>query len=179
MGEADRRWLLRGVVLGLAILVGAVAWITSRDDDDQAPPTAPEARIVEESELGELAASTGYPVYWAGTIGGTSLELTESADGSVQVRYLEEEVEAGEGPAAALTVVSYPLADPAAALDAFAGEAGSIVRSGDGRRAVTSVDNPNSVYFVSPDNSVQVEVYDPSPKRALALVLSGQVRPAG
>jgi hypothetical protein len=34
------------------------------------------------------------------------------------------------------------------------------------------------VYLISPDNTLQIEVYDPSPERAMELALSGQVRPA-
>jgi hypothetical protein len=41
---------------------------------------------------------------------------------------------------------------------------------------VTSAESPGSAYFTSPDNTVQVDVYDPHRGRALALVLSGRVR---
>lgn len=138
------------------------------------------ARIVAPSGLGEVAALLGQPVYWAGPVSGKELELTELGEGGgVQVRYLPEGVEARDGASAPLTVGSYPLSDPGAALDAFAKRPGSVVRRGrGGRKVVVSTRSPTSAYFVSPDNSVQVEVYDRSPKRALALALSGRVRPA-
>jgi len=179
MDVGDRRWLLRGVVVGLAVVVGVVAWIASGEDDEAVVPVEEaEPRIVAVQELEGIAAAGGYPVYWAGPRAGTALELTESSDGSVQIRHLGDGVGVGEEPAAFLTVGTYPLADPAAALDSFAAEPSAIVRrSPDGRRIVTSSQKPTSVYFASPDNSVQVEVYDPSPKRALALALSGRVRP--
>lgn len=181
MSVGKRQWLLRGVVLGLALVVGVVAWLATRDDGS-APAPEPEAeaepRIVMTQELGDIAALSGHPVYWAGPMPGTSLEATESADGSVQVRYLNEGAGVGEEPAAFLTVGTYPLPDPAGALESFLEEPGSITRSRAGRTVATSTKKPTSVYFVSPDNTVQVEVYDPSPKRALGLALSGQVRPA-
>jgi hypothetical protein len=181
MSVGNRPWLLRGVVLALALVVGVVAWLATRDDGSSAPALKAEAepRTVVTHELGSIAAVSGHPVYWAGPIPGTSLEATESADGSVQVRYLEEGAAAGEQPAAFLTVGTYPLPDPAGALKAFTKQPGSIIHSRDGRKVATNAEKPTSVYFVNPDNTVQVEVYDPSPRRALSLALSGQVRPAG
>lgn len=176
-----RPWLLRGAVLALALVVGLVALIASGDDDgdEEAAPVATESRLVEATELANAAATAGHLVYWAGPMDGTELELTESEDGSTQVRYLEGADEAGTESAAALTIGTYPLPDPAAALDRFAGEAGSKTKtSPQGLEVVTSESSPNSAYFVSPDNSVQVEVYDPEPGRALELALSGRVRPA-
>src|SRR5262245_41046297 len=122
MAAADRRrWLLRGSVLGLALLVALVAWLTARDSSDSgARGETTETRIVSAAELGDAAALSGHPVYWAGPIAGAELELTESGEGDVQVRYLEEGTEAGDESAEALTVGSYPLPDPAGALAAFA-----------------------------------------------------------
>ena len=60
----------------------------------------------------------------------------------------------------------------------FAARPGAIVRhSKDGTEVVSSREQPTSVYFVGPDKAVQVEVYDPSPRRAMQLALSGRVRP--
>lgn len=169
-------------MIALAVVVGLVAWMVTRDgngDDEAAPPAATDARLIEPAELGNVAATAGHPVYWAGEVEGRQLELTESPEGGVQVRYLEEGTEAGEGPVEALTVGSYPLPDPEQALDAFAELPGAIVRRGeDGRKVVSNNQRRSSVYFVDPDNSVQVEVYDPSPQRAMSLARSGQARPA-
>lgn len=164
---------------GLGAGVGIVAWLATRDGDDEAAPASSEAaetRIVDAAELGEIAALAGHPVYWAGPVAGAVMEATEGSDGSVQVTYLED----GGDSTEALTVGTYPLPDPQGALDDFAARPGSVVRQADdGTEVVTSSEQPTSVYFVDPDNTVQVEVYDPSPSRALSLALSGRVRPAG
>jgi hypothetical protein len=176
VGPLARPWLLRGAVLALAIAVGLIAWIAG-EGESEPPGAAPKARLLDERELANLPALLGHPVYWAGRQPRAELELTEHEDGSVQVRYLEP----GEaGPDEALTVGTYPLPDPRAALATFAAEPGSLVRrSRNGLEVFSNEANRSSVYFASPDNSVQVEVYDPSPARALELALSGRVRPAG
>jgi hypothetical protein len=79
-----------------------------------------------------------------------------------------------------LTIGSYPLPDPVAAVDSLAGRKGSVARSSaGGREVVTSAEKPTSVYFASSDGSVQVEVYDPDAKQAMSLALSARVRPVG
>lgn len=180
--ESNRRMLRIGIV-ALALIVGVVAWVATRGGDsaDSTPAASgKEAEIVNLAQLEEFAAAAGHPVYWVGTVPGKELEASETATGDVQIRYLEEGTEAGGGPAGVLTIGSYPLPDPGAAVKAFAGRSGSVVRhASDGREVVTSVEKPSSVYFASPDNSVQVEVYDPAYKRAMGLALSDRVQPVG
>jgi hypothetical protein len=178
-----RRLLLRVGVIGLAVAVALIAWLTTRGGDsgseESNAPEEPASRVVSEAELGETAAKLGQPVYWAGAQPGDELELTELSEGGTQVRYVPEGTEVGEGSAALLTVGSYPLADPEKDLEGFAKRPGSIVRHAkDGTEVVSSEESATSVYFVSPDNNVQVEVYDPSPQRAMSLALSGRVQPA-
>jgi hypothetical protein len=106
------------------------------------------------------------------------LEATESPDGSVLVRYLEDGAEIEEGAAKFLAVGSYPMANAAKALDGFAELPGAIVsRAPDGRELVTHKESKNSVYFTSPDNSVQIEVYASSPEDAMSLARSGKIQP--
>src|ERR1044072_8008244 len=183
--QSKRRMLRIGIV-ALALLVGVIAWVASKGDDGEATPAPSnaaagvEAKIVSVEELEEFAGEAGHEVYWAGPLPGTGVEVGESAAGNVQIRYLDEGTAAGEGSEAVLTVGSYPLADPSAALEGFAKRKGSLVRkSPNGREVVTSVEKPTSVYFTGESGEVQVEVYAPSYKRAMGLALSDQVRPVG
>jgi hypothetical protein len=182
---ADRRKLLRIGVIAIAIVVALVAWLATRDSgggSSEPAKTAAEAapRIVSVDELREVAVTLGQPIYWAGPVKGKELELKELSEGGVQVLYLPEGTAAGEGSPKSLTIGSYPLPDPEKALEGFAKRDGSSAQTAsDGREVVASAESPTSVYFASPDNSVQVEVYDPSPQRAMSLALSGKVQPAG
>lgn len=176
--------MLRVGIVALALLVGVIAWIATKGDGGGSAPapasTGVEAEIVSGAELEELAASAGHAVYWAGEVPGKEMEASETAEGDFQVRYLDEGTEAGGGSKGVLTIGSYPLPDPVAAVEGFAARKGSLTRrSADGREVVTSVEKPTSVYFASSDGSVQVEVYDPNYKRAMSLALSAHVRPVG
>jgi hypothetical protein len=181
---AKQRLFLRGGVVALAAVVAVIAWLATRDDgggsDKGSTATEAGSRIVSQAELAEVEATLGQPVYWAGAVPGTEVELEELGEDGTRVRYVPAGTEAGEGSAASLTVGSYPLADPKAATEDFAARSGSVVRRAKGGTEVVSgEENPTSVYFASPGNRVQVEVYDPSPKRAMGLALSGRVQPAG
>lgn len=174
--------LLRSGLVGLAAVVAIVAWLVTRGDDQGGEKTEVQAEpvvaIVSPAGLAAAAARLGQPLYWVGSLPGTELELEELSEGGTRVIYLPAGEDAGADSAAALTIGSYPLADPEAALHAFAAQPGAIVRhSSDGTEVVSSREQPTSVYFVGAEKTVQVEVYDPSPRRAMRLALSGQVRP--
>lgn len=180
--QAKLRLLLRAGVATLAAVVALVAWLVTQGDgesgDGSGASTEASSRIVSRAELAETAVKLGQPVYWAGAVPGTELELEELGEGGARVRYVPEGGEVEEGSPAALTIGSYPLADPEAALQAFADRGESIVRHArDGSEVVSSEELPTSVYFVGSDKRVQVEVYDPSPRRAMRFALSGRVRP--
>lgn len=172
---------MRGAALALALLVGVVAWLATRDGGTEpaAPAATDEARIVAEEELADFAATAGYPVYWAGPpAAGGQLELTELSGGGALVRYLEEGEEPGASPAGRVAIGSYPLADPGGAVRSIAGRPGAIERRLPGvGEVVASPREGTSAYFADPTNAVQVEVYAPTLARALGLLRSGRVRP--
>jgi hypothetical protein len=176
-----QRLLLRAGLVSLAALVAIIAWLATRADDQgnegREAQTAPSVAIVSPARLAAATAKLGQPVYWAGSLPGTELELEELPEGT-RVIYLPAGEEAGADSSTALTIGSYPLADPESALREFAARPGAIVRhASDGTEVVSSREQPTSVYFVGADKTVQVEVYDPSPRRAMRLALSGRVRP--
>jgi hypothetical protein len=139
LSEAQKqRLLLRGGLASLAIVVAIVAWLATRNDDQGGDggevPARPAITIVSPGGLVATAAKLDQPVYWAGSLPGTELELEELSDGGARVVYLLAGEKAGTDSAATLAIGSYPLADPEAALAEFAARPpGAIVRhSGDG-----------------------------------------------
>lgn len=170
--DGGRNLVLRGAVIALAVVLGVVAWLATKDDGSGASASGGTERVLSAGELSRFAEGLEYPVYWAGPVAGAELQLVEVDEG-VQVRYAEP----GRKPAEELTIGSYPVANPRRAVAAVAAEAGAEVRSGAGGRVVTNSGSPTSVYFASPDNAVEVEVYDPRPARAMSLARSGRVQP--
>jgi hypothetical protein len=167
--------MTRALLIALVAIVALVAWLATRDGREAPPPaSANESDLVSIRELRDVAGRTGHPVYWAGPIADTSLETTEGAGGSVEVRYLPEG--GVDETSEALTIGSYPIPNPRAALRAFADRPGSVTHRGArGREVVVGRRSRTSAYFVDPGNEVQVEVYDPSPARALALARSARI----
>jgi hypothetical protein len=171
---SNRRKTLRWGLLGLVVVVALVAWLGSRGGDSDAG-----SRLLTAPELREAAGKLDHPLYWDGPAVGAEYELRELEDeGGAQVLYLPAGAGSEGAATRALTIGSYPLDDPKAAVEAFAEQPGAIVRHAkDGRVVVSRAKTPTSVYFAAPDNSVEVEVYAPSPKRAMQLALSGSVLP--
>ena len=173
--HAGRR--LAGVIAALALLALG-GWLLLRDDGGGSPqPGAPEAAGID--RLQELSASVGHEVYWAGAPApGGELELTHQDDGRIYVRYLTGDGAVGDDRADFTTVGTYPVPGALAALRREAKGADAITRDlPGGGLAYLSAERPSSVYLAWPGSAYQVEVYDPSPKRALDLVLSGAIEP--
>ena len=177
-GRSARR---RNVAVALLVVLalGLVAWLLMRDDDaDPAPaPGSPEAASIE--QLRDLSASVGHDVYWAGAPApGTELELTHQADGRIYVRYLTGDAPVGDARPRFTTVGTYPVPGALAALSKEAKRPAAITRTlPDGGLAFVDANRPTSVYLAWPGSDYEVEVFDPSPKRALDLVLTGAIAP--
>ena len=77
-------------------------------------------------------------------------------------------------------VGTYPIPDALEVLQELSKQTGEkSVSAPGGGLAVYSIDAPNNVYVAYPGSDVQIEVFDPSAKRALRLVTSGRVAPVG
>jgi hypothetical protein len=164
------------------IAVAAVLLIRAiiDDDDSSSPESTTAAEIVSVDELRESAGSQEEPIYWAGAQAGTELELKQPADDRTYVRYLTDGAEAGDPSVDFLTVGSYDFPDAAGALRKQSRTAGGVEASAPGGGVVYfDRERPQSVYLAYPDEDVQIEVFDPNPRRALRLVSSGQIVPVG
>jgi hypothetical protein len=169
-------------VAGLAavVIVAAAAWFfLIRDDDSDDSGSSGgvnQARIVDEDGLREFAGSVGHEVYWAGPQDDAEIELTNTEDGSVFVRYLTGDAEAGDPRPDFLTIGTYPVPDAFEALDEAAqGDRFERLELDDGAFAMYDSEFPASVHFAYPDTNFEVEVYDPQAGRALELVNEGEI----
>lgn len=177
-----QRWepanLRIGAIVAVVLGLGLLAWILLGGDDDNGESGATAARVVSIEELQELAGSRDRPVFWAGAQSGVKYEFTETSDGSTYVRYLAEDADVGDPRPNYLTVATYPLDNGYARLIAESRREGTETeRLQNGGRALVRRDRPSSVYVAYPRGKYQVEVYDPSPRRAREMVQSGAIQP--
>jgi hypothetical protein len=134
---------------------------------------------VSESQLKALASQSNHPIYWAGSKPGT-FELTRTTDGRTYIRYLPSADEVGDRNPSYLTVGTYPTKRAFSAIKRAAARPGGVsARIDHGGLLVFNNSTPKSVYFSYPKSGYQVEVYDPSPLQARALVLGGSIKPIG
>ena len=168
-----------GALVALAVLVGLLVWLLARGgDDDSASTSSSSATAASVQDLAALPGTVGHPVYWAGPRRDFTYELTRTGDGRIYIRYLPAGVAVGSNQPKYLTVGTYPSTNALAAIRGIAKRLDvKTMRVKGGGSAVQDTKHPTSVYFASPGSDYQVEVYDPSPARALQLVLSGKVTP--
>ena len=166
------------VVTALAVMLLAGCGESDSDSNTQANDGAGE--IVSPDSLRETASEGKTPIYWAGEQGGTELELSRPDKGRTYVRYLTGGAEAGDKRADFLTVGTYAQPNAVASLRRQGKRSGGTIARAPGNATVYfNRDNPQSVYLAYPSAPVEVEVFDPSFKRALRLVESGQIVAVG
>jgi hypothetical protein len=123
------------------------------------------------------AAATARPIYWAGPQQNVTYELTQTSNGRAYVRYLPRGVKAG-ATTGYLTVGTYPLQNALAATKAAAKRSGGVaIDLGHGGFGFYARSSPSSVHLAYPGEDSQVEVFDPSPRRAQEVASSGRLRP--
>jgi hypothetical protein len=173
----------RAVRVGGALTVlgvGFGVWLFAVSDRSPNAATASkaEAVLLSAQDLGDVSTQTHHPVYWAGSIAGTSYEFTRTNDGRIYVRYLPEGVDAGDPRPMYTTVGTYPRPNAYSVLRHASTRPGAkAYDTTGGALVVTNTKTPTSAYFAFKNSPYLVEVFNPSAWKALQLTLSGQVRP--
>jgi hypothetical protein len=160
--------------LVLALMAGCGG--SGSDSSSSQPTSSGAAEIVSADSLREAAVAGTRPIYWAGEQDGTELELSRPDKGRTYVRYLTGGAEAGDKRADFLTVGTYAQPNAVASLRRQAKRSGGTLGHAPNNATVYyDRGSPQSVYLAYPGAPVEVEVFDPSFKRALRMVESGQI----
>lgn len=180
------RNVLLGAIAAVLIVAALGTWLTTRDDDPTptsgsagaaSPATADYSSptIVSEAELVAFGGARG-PAYWVGPREDTQLELTQLASGSVFVRYLTGDAEAGDSRSEFISVATYAQSGGYEdLLQASRQDGATSDTSQTGALIVNTKDAPNSTYFSFEDADFQVEVFSPEKGAAKEFVNSGTV----
>lgn len=192
MSEGTRRRGVTGVLLLLALLVGAgllalALWLTGVIGTSGSSSTSTTAMaapagdipvgvptVVSVKQLQELAGSRG-PIYWAGQRRNTKLEVTVTTKGAVFVRYLPQDASAGT-KSKYLTVGTYDDNVGYTALTSASAKRASVVKAKSGAVIATFKKEPTSTYFSFPQAAFQVEVYAPRPWQSRKMTDAGQIQ---
>jgi hypothetical protein len=171
------RLSLVALLLVAMILLGVLLILRVHGTSKTTLPPVGAPASVSASQLKELATQSDLPVYWAGSKQG-AYELTRTADGRVYIRYLPSADKVGDQAPDYLTIGTYPTKEAFSAIKRAATRQGGVsVNIEHGGLLVFNDKTPKSVYFSYPKSGYQVEVYDPSPLEARALVLDGSIKP--
>jgi len=169
-----------GAFIAVGLVVGLIVWIVL-DRTGNGSPTSKRSNAVIVSPRGLLtiARAVRHPIYWVGTRAGSKYELTQTAEGRIYVRYLPTGTAAGVDKPY-LTVGTYPLTNAYRATRSAASAPGATrLRIGRGSIAFYNSATPTSVYLAYRGTDYQIEVFDPSPQRARALVAAHRVVAVG
>ena len=178
-----------GAVVAIALAAGFVVWLLVRGNDDSsssskattratAKPIGPVAATP--AALRSASAEAKRPIYWVGPRSGQTYELTRTASGRVYVRYLPPGAKIGNRRADYTIVGTYPTPNALNVLQDLAKQPNEkSVPAPGGGIAVYATNAPTNVYVAFPGSDEQIEVFDPSAKRALRLVKTGRVAPVG
>jgi hypothetical protein len=177
---ATSRWTVgTALVVVLVALTAALAVIGAvrllGDDGfqlDSGVPTAASA-----ADLRGYATDSR-PVYWIGPAQKGTLEVTRTSRG-IYVRYLPDGVALGDKSPRYTTIATYPLKGAYESMQRSARSGGfGSARLDGGGLAAWRKSPGTSVYVAYPRRPYLIEVYDPSPRRARSLALSGVVQRA-
>jgi hypothetical protein len=169
-----------GIVVAVAIVAAVLVWVFAISGGGSGSSSSPKASAASVAQLEQLAAKLKHPIYWAGTKPGYTYELTQTKSGNVYVRYLPPGVKVGDQRADFLTVGTYPDANPVKRVGAAVKRQNTThFTAPDGGVAVQYNAHPTSVYLAYPNSSTLLEIFEPSPAQARAVVRSGVIRPLG
>ncbi len=180
-----------GAVVAIALAAALLVWLIVRGNEDSSSSsttgqttttTAAAARPVAATPaaLRALADEVRHPVYWVGPRQNRTYELTRTSNGRIFIRYLPPDAEVGNRKANYTIVGTYPVESAHEVLQKLSSQPGEkSAPAPGGGLAVYSTSSPSNVYVAYPGSDVQIEVFDPSAKRALRLVTSGRVAPVG
>jgi hypothetical protein len=182
--------LLFAIALALAFgsAVTLVWLLLERDDSSAADSDITEAAVrsgsgtgpvaVSAQGLRTLAAALEQPIYWAGPRPGYRYSLRQASDGQFYVRYLPPGTGVDDSGRRQLIVATYPQENALAELRSEARrEGGFTLALPRGGVAYFRERRSRNVFVAYPASRHQIEVFDPTPQRALRLVAAGRIVP--
>lgn len=179
-GDRALRGALGAVVL--LVLAGLGIWALAPGPSGERTRTLGEpfdgARLVSLAAAGEIARSSGHPVFWAGRLPGLEVAMNRDSRMNVHVRYLPRGVDPEADHSTFFTIGSYPFEDAFEATARLAGEPGRVeIELPEGVGFLDRLSVPRVVLALEEHPDLQIEVVHPRPDKALEAVRRGAIVP--
>lgn len=175
---------LRGALAALAVLAlaGLGIWALAPAPSGEPARSLGEpfdgARLVSLAAAGDIARSSGHPVFWAGRLPGLEVAMNRDSRMNVHVRYLPPGVDPETDRSRFFTIGSYPFEGAFEATARLAGEPGRVeIDLPDGVGFFDRFSAPRVVLALEDHPDLQIEVVHPRPEQALAAVRRGAIVP--
>jgi len=162
----------------IALVAGLVIWLAFVEkSNNSSKSSSGNTAVVSEQGLQKLVGTLAEPVYWVGPEQGVRYGVEQRSNGQVYVRYLTARMKSDT--VATLTVGTYPMNNAYGYMTKNAKKNGwtRLATGVGGRTAFASSAPSRSVYLALPNSNYQIEIYDPTPGRAAALVQAGRAFP--
>ncbi|SFS55295.1 hypothetical protein [Saccharopolyspora flava] len=180
MGTRNKKVLWALVAL-VVVLAGVGGWMLrsggpiSASGSNPVPVGTP--TIVSTSELEDLAGQH-YPLYWAGERPDTKIEVTVTRKNAIFVRYLPQNVPAGD-PGQYLTVATYYAINGYEALRGAQEDMADVAEAEDGALIAVFHNRSLSTYFSFKNGGFQTEVFSPMIGESKQLTDNGTIKIVG
>lgn len=181
LDQNRRAVLIVGAVV--VIVVAAIISFTVGGDDKKSSSSnttiaATQQPPVNAEGLKTAVAAVGGAgkVFWAGEEAGFTYVLSTQENGQASVRYIPADGDPQAGGPVYRVLGSYPIRD-AFNVTKKAGEAADsvLLTNSDGSVVVYNKNKTTNVYIAFPKVDVQIEIFDPTPGKALELATSGRI----
>lgn len=180
--DQNRRTVLIGGAVAIIVIAAIVSFAAGGDDSPSSSGNGitASATAVPVNTDGLRAAVTAVggtgKVYWAGEEAGFTYVLRTEANGQASVRYIPEGGDANAAGAVYRVLGSYPIKGAFEVTKKAANTPDSVLlTNSDGSVVVYDKRKTTNVYIAFPDVDVQVEIFDPTPGKALELATSGRI----
>lgn len=172
------------VTVILTALISSVAtfgltyFFTNNNSSTTSTATSGQVALTED-ELKAAVIKLNTVVYWAGPLENAKYTLTMNEAGAAFIRYLPNGDGANDTAKKYLTVATYMVNAAFDAVKAAGNEQDGIgLTTADGAAVYYNKNSATNVYMAYPGQDLQIEVFDPTPGRALQLVnTTGLLKP--
>ena len=180
----NRRTVFIGGAVVVIVAAAIISFSVGGDDKDSAPAnnggTSASATAVPVNTDGLKSAVTAVggagKVFWAGEEAGFTYVLRTETNGQASVRYIPSGGDANAQGAVYRVLGSYPIKGAFDVTKKAADSADSVLlTNSDGSIVVYNKNKTTNVYIAFPDVDVQIEIFDPTPGKALELATSGRI----